>query len=125
VFRDRLDGLWQSGLLKEDGNPKPALEPFAEVTQELDGRNPVLPESVEVARVPALELAYYVPPGTPLGVTVDGAQKPAVPLEADGWLEVPVGDSVRYPVNVRVTDPHGHSVSRTVQLLDAETIQVD
>jgi Cellulase (glycosyl hydrolase family 5) len=124
VFRDREDGLWQSGLLREDYTPKPALAPFAAVAEGLDGRNPVLPESVEVARVPALELAYYVPPGTSIDVTVDGARTPAVPLERDGWLEVPLVDSERGEVDVRVTDPHGHALSRTVRIGD-ETIEVD
>ena len=124
VFRDHADGLWQSGLLQEDSGPKPALQAFAETAQGLDGRNPVLPESAEVARVPALELAHYVPTGTPIGVTVDGAEKPAVPLEQDGWLEVPVDDATQDALDVLVTDPHGHSVARTVRL-GAETIEVN
>jgi hypothetical protein len=37
---------------------------------------------------------------------------------------VPVDDSPRDSVDVLVTDPHGHSVSRTVRLED-ETIEVD
>jgi hypothetical protein len=116
VFRDREDGLWQSGLLAEDAAPKPALESFAAAARRLDGRNPVLPEGVEVARVPALELAYHVPAGTPVGVTIDGARRPAVPLEQDGWLEVPLDEPERDAHDVRVTDPHGHSVSRTVRI---------
>src|SRR5262245_13714767 len=71
VFRDRADGLWQSGLLAEDASPKPALASFAASAQRLDARNPVLPDTAQVARVPALELAYYVPAGTPVDVTVD------------------------------------------------------
>ena len=124
VFRDRLDGLWQSGLLSEDSAPKPALESFAAAAQRLDGRNPVLPESVEVARVPALELAYYVPAGTPVDVTIDGAPAPAVPLEQDGWLEVPVEDTGRDTLDVHLSDPHGHSVSRTVRI-GPEPIELD
>jgi hypothetical protein len=125
VFRDRLDGLWQSGLLREDSSPKPALEQFAAAARALDGRNPLLPESAEVARVPALELAYYVPSGTPIGVTVDGTRMPAVPLERDGWLEVPVNGSASDAVDVVATGPHGNSVTRTVRLRGPETIQVD
>jgi hypothetical protein len=124
VFRDRQDGLWQSGLLREDDTPKPALARFAAVAEELDGRNPALPESAEVARLPALELAYYVPPGTPLDVTVDGAPRPTVPLEQDGWLEVPLEDSGRGEVDVRVADPHGHALSRTVRVGE-QPIEVD
>ena len=125
VFRDRADGLWQSGLLSEDASPKPALERFAASAQRLDARNPVLPESAEVARVPALELAFYVPAGTPVGVSVDGVAKPAVPLEQDGWLDVPLTDPGRDTVDVRVTDPHGHAVTRTVRLRDFQSIEVD
>jgi hypothetical protein len=124
VFRDRQDGLWQSGLLREDDTPKPALAQFAAVAEELDGRNPALPESAEVARLPALELAYYVPPGTLIDVTVDGAQQPAAPLERDGWLEVPLEDSGRGEIDVRLADSHGHALSRTVRIGE-QTIEVD
>jgi hypothetical protein len=127
IFRDRADGLWQSGLLSEDGVPKPALESLAAAAERLDARNPVLPESVEVARVPALELAYHVPAGTPIDVSVDGAPRLAVTLERDGWLEVPVEDRQREAdeLGVRATDAYGHSVLRIVRLGSPETIEVD
>ena len=125
VFRDQLDGLWQSGLLWDDSTPKPALASFAAAARRLDGRHPVLPEGAEVARVPALELAYYVPAGTPVDLTVDGAPSEAAPLERDGWLEVPLDDPRRDALVVRLTDPHGHSVSRTVRVGGPETIEVD
>jgi hypothetical protein len=126
VFRDRPDG-WQSGLLSDDAVPKPALESFAESAERLDARNPVLPESVEVARVPALELAYDVPVGTPIDVDIDGAPKLAVPLERDGWLEVPMEDQQpgAESIWVRATDAYGHSVVRTVRVGGLETIEVD
>ena len=116
VFRDRADGLWQSGLLAEDGSPKPALERFTVSAHSLDARNPALPEGADVARMSALELAYYVPTGTPVEVTVDGVAKPAVPLEKDGWLDVPLPEARPDTVDIRLTDPHGHAVTRTVQL---------
>ena len=122
VFRDRDDGLWQSGLLREDASPKPALETFAASAKQLDGRDPVLPDSAEVARVSALELAYYVPAGTPVDVTVDGEREPAVPLERDGWVEVPLNGLPRDELDVRVTDPHGHAVTRRLELREPETI---
>lgn len=125
VFRDRRDGLWQSGLLREDSVPKPALASFAATARRLDGRNPVLPESVEVARVPALELAYYVPAGTPVAVSIDGARSQAVPLERDGWLEVPLEDPTPDSLDLRMTDPHGHSVSRTVRIGEPNTIEFE
>src|ERR671918_2726940 len=40
VFRDRAGNPWESGLLGEDGAPKPALARFAEVAERVDGRNP-------------------------------------------------------------------------------------
>jgi hypothetical protein len=117
VFRDRVDGLWQSGLLADDEAPKPALGAFAAAAARLDARNPVLPEDVEVARVPALELAYHVPAGTPIDVRVEGAPVVSVPLDPDGWLDVPVDDAAGVEaVGVRATDVYGHSVSRTVHL---------
>jgi hypothetical protein len=125
VFRDRSDGLWQSGLLSEDSSPKPALERFSESAHRLDARNPVLPEGTEVARVSALELAYDVPAGAPVDVTVDGVPKPAVPLERDGWLDVPLAKRGRDTVDVRVTDPYGHAVTRRVELRDPRSIGVD
>jgi hypothetical protein len=72
-------------------------------------------QSADVARVSALALAYYVPVGTPVDVTVDGKREPAVPLERDGWLEVPLDGAPGDELDVRATDPHGHSVTRTVQ----------
>jgi hypothetical protein len=126
VLRDGADG-WQSGLVSDDAAPKPALESFAATAARLDARNPVLPETVEVARIPALELAYHVPAGTPIDVTVDGAPGLAVPLEPDGWLEVPVDEEQPSAgvLDVRATDAYGHSVSRTVHLGDAELIEVN
>jgi len=115
-FRDRDDGPWQSGLLWEDSRPKPALAAFAETARQLDGRNPLLPDSAEVVRVPALELAYYVPAGTDLEVTIDGASSESVPLEQDGWLEVPLEDRTRSALELRATDPHGHSVLRAIRI---------
>jgi hypothetical protein len=54
------------------------------------------------------------------------ARAPAVPLEPDGWLEVPVEDRPRggEALGVRATDAYGHSIFRTVRL-GPETIEVD
>jgi hypothetical protein len=125
VFRDRTGNPWQSGLVRGDGSPKPALARFAEVAERVDGRNPLLPEDVEVARVPALELAFHTPAGTPIQVTIDEAEEVAVPLERDGWLDVPVDGRSGEVLGVRATDPHGHSVVRTVRLGGRGAIEVD
>ena len=118
-FRDRHDGPWQSGLMWEDSRPKPALASFAATARRLDGHNPLLPDSVEVVRVPALELAYYVPAGTHVAVSIDGASSESVPLERDGWLEVPLQGRTRDELELRATDPHGHSVLRAVRIDEA------
>ena len=89
---DRPGDRWQSGLVAEDGSTKPAYERFAAVASTLDPRNPVLPSGADVARVPALELAYYVPAGAPVAVETDTGETFSVPLGEDGWLDVPVAD---------------------------------
>jgi hypothetical protein len=125
IFRDRAGNPWESGLLREDGSAKPALARLAEVAVRVDGRNPVLPEDVQVARVPALELAFHTPAGTPIQVTIERGGEVAVPLAHDGWLDVPVDGRPGEVLGVRATDPYGHSVSRTVRLGSRETIELD
>jgi hypothetical protein len=126
IFRDRAGNPWESGFLGEDGSPKPALARFAEVAESVDGRNPVLPEDVQVARVPALELAFHTPAGTPIHVTIERGEEVAVPLERDGWLDVPVDGRPGEVLAVRATDPYGNSVSRTVRLVGGrKTIELD
>ena len=112
---DRVTEPWQSGLIATDGTAKPAYARFSEMAARLDPRNPVLPESAEVARVPALELAHYVPAGAPLEVTTGTGETYSVPLGADGWLEVPIS-SDGPDISLTVEDEHGHSVEREVRL---------
>jgi hypothetical protein len=107
-------------VLRDRGSEPILLPQDAMPGRLLFGRDPVLPVSAEVARVPALELAYYVPAGTPVDVTVDGQREPSVPLEQDGWVEVPLDGQTRDELNVRVADPHGHTVTRTLQLREPE-----
>lgn len=116
VLRDRLGEPWQSGLIAEDGSPKPGFDRFAEAAGGLDARNPVLPDDVELVRVPALEIAYYVPAGSPIEIRVAEEQPFSVPLGADGWLEVPLEADRGAEVTLRATDQHGHSVERIVEL---------
>jgi hypothetical protein len=115
VLRDRDGEPWQSGLIAADGTPKPALETFTAAAEDLDPRNPVLPDDAELARVPALELAYYVPAGAPVEVRTAGGDTFSVPLGADGWIEVPL-DGAESVVALRASDAHGHAVDRTVRL---------
>lgn len=116
IFQDRLVERWNSGLIAEDGSPKPALERFTEAAAELDARNPVLPGDAKVARVPALELAYYTPAGDPIQVSIDGNPALSVPLGADGWLEIPLEAGADTTLTMVLTDAHGHSVERVVEL---------
>jgi hypothetical protein len=125
VFRDRVGNPWQSGLVAEDGAAKPALARFTELAARVDGRNPVLSDDVDVARVSALELAYHTPVGTPIDVTVGSGEEVEVPLEPDGWLDVPLETSPGDVLAVHATDPGGHTVSRTVRVLPSGSIQVD
>ena len=112
---DRVTEPWQSGLIAEDGNPKPSYERFAALAADLDPRNPVVPSDAEVARVPALELAHYVPAGAPIVVTTGTGETVSVPLGEDGWLDVPISADGT-DISLTAADEHGHSVERVVQI---------
>ena len=125
ILRDTPGTPWQSGLLDENGSPKPAFAVFAAAAAELDARNPVLPLDAERARLPALELAYSTPAADPIDVAVGGAEPVTVPLGSDGWIEVPLetGGS-RRELRVEATNPHGQAIYRTLQLSDG-TVEPD
>jgi Cellulase (glycosyl hydrolase family 5) len=112
---DRVTEPWQSGLIAADATLKPSYARFAAIAADLDPRNPVLPSDAEVARVPALELAYYVPAGAPIEVTTSAGETLSVPLGEDGWLDVPIA-SDGPDIVLTAADEHGHSVERVVQL---------
>jgi hypothetical protein len=124
VLRDRDGNPWQSGLLSQDGLPKPAFDRFAEAARQVDGRNPVVQEEEQDVRVQALELAFHNPAGTAIEVAVERQGTIETPLEQDGWIEVPVDGRRGQVVVVRATDRFGNSVSRTVRIGDA-LFQVD
>jgi hypothetical protein len=90
----------------------------------VDGRHPLLPDDAEVARLPLLELAFHTPADTPLDVTVE-SEVIAVPLERDGWIDVPIDGSPGDVLAVQARDAFGHTVSRTVRLGSTETFEVD
>jgi cellulase (glycosyl hydrolase family 5) len=112
---DRATEPWQSGLIAADGTPKPSYARFAAIAADLDPRNPVLPADAEVARVPALELAHYVPAGAPIDVTTSTGTSVSVPLGQDGWLDVPIS-SDGTDISLTAADEHGHTVERVVQI---------
>ena len=119
ILRDTAGTPWQSGLLDENGVPKPAFTAFGAAAGELDARNPVLPRDAEVARLPALELAYSTPATDPIAVDMEGADPVTVPLGEDGWIEVPLANRRGSVVDVEATNLHGQAIHRRLQLYDA------
>ncbi len=114
IFRDSSENPWRSGLLAEDGAPKPAFTRFSDAAQRHDGRNPLLPPDTEVARIQVLELAYYTEAGGPVEVRVEGRKPFSVPLRHDGWIDVPVS-GLHASLRVRAMDAYGHSLDRVVR----------
>jgi hypothetical protein len=119
ILRDTPGTPWQSGLLDENGTPKPAFAAFGAAAGDLDARNPVLPPDTELARLPALELAYSTPAADPIAVVVEGADPVTVPLGEDGWIEVPLENRNGSMIEVEATNPHGQAIHRRLQLSDA------
>jgi hypothetical protein len=119
IFRDRFDEPWQSGLIDADGSPKPALARFREAATALDPRNPVVPDDAEVARIPALELAYHAPAGDPIEVSIDGTAPFTVPLGEDGWVELPLPVTAESTLELEVTTRSGVSMARQIELSSA------
>ena len=65
--------------------------------------------------VPALELAYHNPAGTPVTIELNGRTFER-PLREDGWLEVPIPETRQPRWELTATDSANRSVSRTVRL---------
>jgi hypothetical protein len=116
ILRDTVGGPWQSGVLAEDGSPKPAFETFTSAARELDARNPILPSGADRVRVQALELAYSTPAGDAIGVAIEGAESVSVPLGEDGWIEVPLKNRTGTVLEMTATNPHGQAINRLVEL---------
>jgi hypothetical protein len=116
VLRDSPGNPWQSGLIDQSGELKPAFYTFRGAARVLDARNPILPVGSDSALVPALELAYRVPSGSPIQVSLSGRRARSVPLRPDGWLDVPLDDVADDLVEVEAVDVHGNAVSRRVRL---------
>jgi hypothetical protein len=129
TFRDDRSNPWQSGLLTNRSQAKPAFAAFGGTAGKLDARVSVRDDGNgrAVVRVAALELAYYAGAGAAVGVTahvtgpgVNFVRHPRVRLGRDGWLtfrlplEPAVGGS--YSLRVRAGDVHGHEIARRVVL---------
>ena len=115
ILRDSPENPWRSGVLEEDGAPKPAFASFGAQARRLDGRNPVLPMNATLARIPVLELARYTDPGDPVEVRLEDRKPFSVPLRMDGWVAVPLEGTRKAVLRVRAIDAHGHSVDRTLR----------
>jgi hypothetical protein len=118
ILRDRSFEPWQSGLVSADRTPKPGLATFRAAATALDARNPIVPDDSEVARIPALELAFHTPSGAPVEISVDERAVATVPLGLDGWLEVPLAAVPHAsPVAVEASNRTGQSVRRTLEIV--------
>ena len=115
VLRDSPGNPWQSGLIDQSGELKPAFHTFRGAARVLDARNPILPAGSDSALVSALELAHRVPSGSPIQVTLSGDQARSVPLRPDGWLDVPLGDVADDLVELDAVDVHGNAVERRIR----------
>jgi polysaccharide biosynthesis protein PslG len=119
ILRDDPGTPWQSGVLAEDGSPKPAYATVTATARSLDARNPVVPAGTDVARVPALELAYSTPAGDPIEVEIQGAAPATVPLGIDGWIEVPLKTRTGTVLEMQATNPHGQAINRFIEVRGA------
>jgi hypothetical protein len=119
ILRDSPSTPWQSGVLAEDGSPKPSFATFAAAAEALDFRNPILPPDADVARLPALELAFSTPAGEAIVVELDGAEPVSVPMGTDGWIEVPLDGRTQPVLELVATNPHGQAIERAIEVSDA------
>ncbi len=115
VLRDSAENPWQSGLLGLDGRVKPAWYRFSGAARAVDGQDPFASPDVDSVFVPALELAYHNPAGTPVTIEMDGRTFER-PLRQDGWLEIPIPETRQPELELTATDSANRSVSRTVRL---------
>ena len=104
VLRDSDGNPWQSGLLDLDGRVKPAWYRFSGAARAVDGQDPVATRDVGSVLVPALELAYHNPAGTPVTIELNGRTFER-PLRQDGWLEIPIPETRQPELELTATDP--------------------
>jgi hypothetical protein len=127
TLRDDPSNPWQSGLLTNRSKAKPGFAAFGAAARRLDARVSVQSDGdgAAVVRVAALELAYYVGAGAPVGVDarvsgpgVDVVRRPRVRLGRDGWLtfRLPIRPTAgeAYSLVVHAGDAHGHEIVRSV-----------
>ncbi len=135
ILRDDPTSTWQSGLLQQDGIPKPALATFAPLAKVLDARNPIMNVAAgvtnPVVRVPVLELYSRNGAGAPVYMTARayvrgklvGVSQPTSAIGIDGFVAFPApthtikGKGVTYTVTADMADAHGNRIFRTATLI--------
>jgi hypothetical protein len=135
VLRDDPSDPWQSGLLKESGERKPAFARFAATARLLDARNAILYVKAGRAnptiRVSALEFAGLSGPGVRVGMTyrvffkgrlIAPPGQPETTLASDGFLTLQL-KSFRpqakrsYTVTIDANDANGNKIKRVLTLV--------
>lgn len=133
VVRDDPSNPWQSGLLTESGEQKPAFSSFAAVAKALDARNAILYVKAgrrnPTVRFSAIEIAAASGAGEPVGLTyrvifkktVVAVEQPVVRVDRDGWMTLRLAFTPEakhsYTLSIDGTDTHGNRLKRTLTLV--------
>jgi hypothetical protein len=133
VLHDDQGDPWQSGLITESGDLKPAFFTFAETAFPLDPRNAIYTvpagKADPVVRISALEIASRSAPGSRVGIdarvftgdTLVARVTPEGVLGRDGWVTVPLHFTPEarrtYYAQVEANDIHGNKVSRFLTIV--------
>jgi hypothetical protein len=69
ILTDRSNVKWESGLVTSGGSRKPGFSTFSSLAQRVDARNATVDVRGQdpLVRFSALPMAYYAPPGSPVG----------------------------------------------------------
>jgi aryl-phospho-beta-D-glucosidase BglC (GH1 family) len=131
ILTDRSNVKWESGLVTSGGSRKPGFSTFSSLAQRVDARNATVDVRGQdpLVRFSALPMAYYAPPGSPVGVSWElqsgseilGHGAPQAPLDADGWVGfrpdfTPV-PGVAYTLIVRANNEAGVTFTRVLTLI--------
>jgi hypothetical protein len=131
ILEDRTSVKWESGLLTASGSKKPAFATFASLARPVDARNAIVEVrgTDPLVRFSALQMAYYAPLGSGVGVSWElqqgssilGHGAPTVPLDVDGWVsfrpEFTPRLGVSYTLIVRANNEAGVTFTRVLTLI--------
>ena len=133
ILRDDPTSTWQSGLLNESGQRKPAFAVFTSLAREVDARDRIIRVkvgAVPVLRIPVLELAARNGVGAVIGADIRLYQSSngklvtltqlAGTIAIDGWTSFVFGKSTvktRYDVVFDFNDKLGNRLRRTATLI--------